>query len=365
MENRRRTLLTLLAALALLGGVAWDIFGSRPQRRQQIARTVGHADSLLMLHFLATQQAEEAAKPVTADRIDLDTALLYDRYTLPDRYAYGRTPRHFQWDKIREVLAVIENRQNALEGAKRWGMLANRFSRRGWAPPTGAMRQNSYGRWTDSLSREQYQGIPLYTPTDTLTPLIYGLDGTWAHILERDERWTRLQTFDSLGRGIWMVPNSYVRELADTVSFRRVVVADRSMQHVATLEKSGPFGGLRRRWLIRSMNPASTGAYNPPHQQITPLGYFVVSEKKEKMYYLVDGTETYQIEGFAPYASRFCNGAYVHGVPVNDPQGQIIEYLYTLGSIPRSHMCIRNASSHAQFVYEWAVQDNSLVVVIE
>ncbi len=70
------------------------------------------------------------------------------------------------------------------------------------------------------------------------------------------------------------------------------------------------------------------------------------------MIYLVDGSK--ETGGFAPYASRFTNGGYIHGVPVNAPRKSLIEYSPTLGTTPRSHMCVRNATSHAKFVYDWA-----------
>jgi lipoprotein-anchoring transpeptidase ErfK/SrfK len=95
----------------------------------------------------------------------------------------------------------------------------------------------------------------------------------------------------------------------------------------------------------------------------TPVGIFVLQEQKTKMFYYGDGTKT--IEGFAPWASRFTNGAYIHGVPVNNPKGKIVEYSWSLGTTPRSHMCVRNASSHAKFVYDWIKPYSSLVIVID
>jgi lipoprotein-anchoring transpeptidase ErfK/SrfK len=71
------------------------------------------------------------------------------------------------------------------------------------------------------------------------------------------------------------------------------------------------------------------------------------------------------IVGFAPWASRFTNGAFLHGVPVNNPGGAIVEYSQTLGTIPRSHECVRNASSHAKFIYDWAPLNASLVFVYD
>ena len=81
------------------------------------------------------------------------------------------------------------------------------------------------------------------------------------------------------------------------------------------------------------------------------------------MVYLKDGSA--ERGGFAPYASRFTNGAFIHGVPVKAPGTAIIEWSWSLGTTPRSHMCVRNATSHAKFIYQWAPLKQSLVVVVE
>ena len=79
------------------------------------------------------------------------------------------------------------------------------------------------------------------------------------------------------------------------------------------------------------------------------------------MIFLKDGSAA--TGGFAPYASRFNNGGYIHGVPTNAPATGIIEYSYTLGTIPRSHMCVRNATSHAKFIFEWAPVNETIIFV--
>ena len=159
--------------------------------------------------------------------------------------------------------------------------------------------------------------------------------------------------------GEWYVPEEYVTVL-ETPEFTKVVVADRTNQNIATIEKVDDI------WYIRSMNPATTGLHRPPFQQETPLGVFVVQEKKPRMYYTHDGSS--EMAGYAPYASRFTRGGYVHGVPLNDvnaTESDYVEFSSTLGTTPRSHMCVRNATSHAKYVYDWAPALESLVVVIE
>ena len=55
----------------------------------------------------------------------------------------------------------------------------------------------------------------------------------------------------------------------------------------------------------------------------------------------------------------------MHGVPFNAPRTSEIEYSYSLGTTPRSLMCVRCATSHAGFIYGWAPVGQSLVIVIE
>jgi hypothetical protein len=103
--------------------------------------------------------------------------------------------------------------------------------------------------------------------------------------------------------------------------------------------------------------------HKPPYAQETPLGMFVLQEKKVKMIFLKDGSV--ETGGFAPYASRFTNGAYIHGIPVNLPQTKQIESSPSLGTVPRSHMCVRSATSHAQFIFDWAGVEETLIFIIE
>lgn len=60
----------------------------------------------------------------------------------------------------------------------------------------------------------------------------------------------------------------------DTVVFDKAIFVDRHNQNIATLEHVGS------KWLVRSMNPATTGQHRPPYAQETPLGMYVLQEKK-------------------------------------------------------------------------------------
>lgn len=292
-------------------------------------------------------------KPLTGEDIILTKELLYDKYTLDDVYPYKDTVRYVQWDVIRKCLAFIENMQ---EGNVAWCVFQNYKNRNGESPLVYTYTRDAYRRVADTLGVERYQSVPLYMYPDTLVPVRYGRDGSLAKIIS--EKGKFYEVLPITLEETWMIPKKYARILPDTTVFHHVVVVDRHNQNTATLEWKE-----RGTWLIRSVNPATTGLHRPPYGQATPLGMFLIQEKKPRMVFLKDGSTA--TGGYAPYASRFTNGAYIHGVPVNVPRTAMIEYSWSLGTTPRSHMCVRNATSHAKFVYDWAPVTLSLVVVIE
>lgn len=292
-------------------------------------------------------------KPLTSADIILVKELLFDKYTLKDEYPYQDTVRSFKWDVMRKCLAFIENLQYE---ANRWAVFQNYKNRNQEAPLVRSYVRNVYRRIADTLGVERYQSVPLYLPTDTLVPERYGRDGALVSMRGESGGFYRVSPVSIEGE--WLVPRRYVKLLADSTAFHHVVVVDRGDQNIATLERLE-----EGTWAIRSMNPATTGMHRPPYAQETPLGMFVVQEKKSRMVFLKDGSSA--TGGYAPYASRFTNGAYIHGVPVNVPRTAMIEYSWSLGTTPRSHMCVRNATSHAKFVYDWAPTERALVIVIE
>lgn len=301
-----------------------------------------------------TVEAPHPVDTIGPEDIEIEKDLLYDQHTLADTYPYKDTTRQFQWDKMRERLALLERIQNK---PARWAILQNYKNRNGEAPLVKVYRRNTYKRIADTLGVERYQSVPLYTLQDTLTPEIYGRDGALVKYLAEENRFIRVEGINTLGE--WFVPKKYVYLLPDTVVFRKAIFVDRVHQNIATLEQVDSTS----RWLVRSMNPATTGLHRPPYAQETPTGLFVLQEKKTKMIYLVDGSKA--TGGFAPYASRFTNGGYIHGVPVNAPRTSFIEYSPTLGTIPRSHMCVRNATSHAKFIYDWAPINETIIFVFD
>jgi lipoprotein-anchoring transpeptidase ErfK/SrfK len=299
------------------------------------------------------QKTEEKKVPVLkADDINIVKDFEYDTYTLEDEYDYQKTTRRFQWDKIKELLALAANAQ--AEGGHDFGVIQNRRNIIGVAAAIPGAKTNEYKNMVDEYGVERYQGAALYAPGDTLTPVRYATDGCWLRI--EGEEGSFLKVKHIYYDGEWLIPAKYVKNVGSP-RFDRMVCVDRTNQNICTVERTDTA------WVVRSMTVSTTGGHVPPLEKPTPLGLFVIQEKKEKMYYYVDGTTT--IAGYAPWANRFSSGGYVHGVPVNNPSGAIIEYGWTLGTTPRSHMCVRTVSSHAKFIYDWAPVFESLVIVIE
>lgn len=293
------------------------------------------------------------ARPLLASDIELEKELLYDRYTLKDTYAYRDTVRSFKWETIRKCLAFVENIQY---DTLHWGVLQNYKNMNKEAPLVRCYVKNVYGRIADTLGTERYQSVPLYLPADKEIPERYGRDGTLVLIEGEEGDFFRISPV-AIG-GDWLTPRRYLKQLKRPTSFYHVIFVGRKDQNITSLERMS-----RGKWKIRSMNPATTGLHRPPYAQETPLGMFLLQQKKERMIFLKDGSSA--TGGYAPYASRFTNGAYIHGVPVNVPHTAMIEYSWSLGTVPRSHMCVRNATSHAKFIYDWAPVEATLVVVIE
>lgn len=313
-------------------------------------------DSLEKLEEVLRKRAEdeERKRPVNAEDIILVKDIAFDKYTLEDKYEYNQKTREFQWDKIKEKLAFIENFQKERNN---YAVISNYKNRNKEAPLVTQFNRNSYGRVADTLGTERYQSVPLYKNEFDDNPIIYGKDGSLVKVIAKDSSEMPLTTGLTNFKGDWHIPKRYIRLLGDTIIFNHVVVVDVTNQNICTIEHQD------KEWKVKSMNPATTGKYNPPYAMKTPVGIFLIQEKKAKMFYYRDGTTT--IQGYAPWASRFTNGAYIHGVPTADPKASIIEYSWTLGTTPRSHMCVRNASSHAKFIYNWMVPLSTLVVVID
>src|SRR5690606_1239913 len=219
-------------------------------------------------------EEEERKRPRTADDIVLTKDLLFEKYTLEDKYEYKDTFRVFQWDKIKERLAYIENFQREHND---YGIIVNYKNKHGEAPTVANFKRNAYKRVSDTLGTERYQSAPLYQVGETKLPSIYGRDGSLVKILSSDTlkrvRVKGLSNFE----GEWDIPKRYVKALGDTLSFKHIVVVDVTNQNICALDH------IDDTWYIRSMNKATTGKHNPPYAMETHVGMLLVQEQKAKM----------------------------------------------------------------------------------
>ncbi|MEL7656732.1 MAG: L,D-transpeptidase, partial [Bacillota bacterium] len=259
--------------------------------------------------------------------------------------------REYQFDKMQETIQKAEDSYS--KGPLTY--IHNYHNAKGYAP-------SYHGNELDSSGGRRSQSAPGYPDPARPDEFSYIGDGTLIRVLSSDAKYTKVALVKD--EKVYYVPNKYVVTPAAITEIKKAVVIDRGNQNEVVFEKIGT------EWKVISYSMATTGATGK-YQQPTPLGYFYGIEKKERFYYYKDGTTT--IQGYAPYAIRFAGGAYVHGVPVNfkfsedgkriDP-GKI-EYSKTLGTVPLSHKCVRNYTSHAKFLYDWYTPGEMIVVVME
>lgn len=261
------------------------------------------------------------------------------------------TKRVFQFDKMHD--AVLKAEKAAGQGPLTY--ISNYHNLKGYAPAYK-------GGELDNVGDRRSQSAPGYPDPADLSEFSYLSDGALVRIVSSGNEYTKVALVKN--ESVFFVPNKYVATPAAVIAIKKAIVIDRANQNEAVFEKIGP------EWKVISYTVATTGTTGTYHQP-TPLGFYYGIEKRERFYYYEDGTT--RIQGYAPYAIRFSGGAYVHGVPVNykfDSDGNRIdpgkaEYSATLGTVPLSHKCVRNYTSHAKFIYDWYTPGEVVVIVIE
>ena len=98
--------------------------------------------------------------------IVIEKDLLYNEYTLADEYPYKDTIRSFQWDKIRDLLHLLDSVQLQHNN---WAILQNYKNMNGVAPLVKEFKRNVYKRVADIHGVERFQSVPLFHPADTVT----------------------------------------------------------------------------------------------------------------------------------------------------------------------------------------------------
>ncbi len=240
----------------------------------------------------------------------------------------------------------------------------------------------------DDYGVPRYQaGSAYYAPDWDTNNMRYMQDGILFAILEETDKFYKVNAYDYEGE--YYVPKRYVTRRNAIESLKQVIVVDIENQN------EGIFEYRDGQWHLISYSYATTGADTKYKEPTIPGSYQVIA-KQDFFRYRDDITKV--IAGYAPYALRFNGGAFVHGVPVNyklvkqtfvvqeelkDEEGIIIqeqvteerivdrldpghiEYMGSLGTIPLSHKCVRNITSHAKFLYDWVVLGEASVVIID
>jgi len=245
--------------------------------------------------------------------------------------------RKFQFDKMYAELAKVKEQVDGHTTA----YISNYKNYSGWAP-----RFN--GGTTDDYGYRRSQSAAGYVEPDKGAYFRYIPDGMLLNVLEETDDFYKVTPI-TFGKEYW-VEKKFVSFDHSIESLDQVVIVDRKYQNCATFEyRDG-------KWVMISYVFATTGA-NGQYKLPTPLGDYMMIQKRDRFLYFKDGTK--EIAGYAPYAIRFSGGGYIHGVPVNYiiRDGKKInpglkEYLHTIGTTPRSHMCVRNYTSHAKFLYD-------------
>lgn len=260
------------------------------------------------------------------------------------------TPRSFRFDKMLD--AINELRQQVADGELHF--ISNYKNENGPPPQQGDAAVDQYGY-------RVYHSAPAYQQADTNSEFRYIPDGMLVRVLNETNDFYHVDV-PTFG-GEFYVPKQYINPEETLSRLNQVIVVDRDQQNQAAFEVTE--NGLN----LISYTLSTTGIQGD-YSFETTLGIYKAIVKRDRFEYLKSGTQ--EIAGYAPYAIRFTGGAYIHGVPVayEEEDGEkvdpgTIEYLHTIGTFPRSSMCVRNFTSHAEFLYNWMNVQGGGVIVIE
>lgn len=259
--------------------------------------------------------------------------------------------RNYQFDKAEEAIKKIEAE------CERGGVtyVSNYKNVNGYAPLYK-------GDTVDSRGVGRSQSVPGYFSLDDKSEFNYIEDGSLVRHLFTQGEYIKVQNIFE-GKQ-YFVPAKYMPDGHRIHNLTRLIAVDVTNQNEMVYEKKSDD------WTLISYTQATTGTSNK-YSRPTSRGFFFGIEKRPYFRYYEDGTTN--IQGYAPYAIRFSGGAYVHGIGVNykhDKDGNVItppheEYSKTIGTVPLSHKCVRNYTSHAKFLYDWFIPGETVVVVID
>lgn len=265
-------------------------------------------------------------------------------------YAPLAEARRFQFDKMAEALKYLKEESDKGELAH-----ISNYKNVNGIPP---MIKGS--TWDEFGYRRSQSAAGYYSPQKG-SNFRYIPDGMLVQVLEERNGFTKVKVIG--WEGEYWVQNKYINRKNTLKALKKVIIIDRKYQN------EGVFEYNEGKWSLISYTFATTGTKGP-YSLETPLGYYMAIQRRDRFFYFKDGTQ--EIAGYSPYAIRFSGGGYIHGVPVNYiiEEGRRIdpgmkEYTNTIGTIPLSHMCVRNYTSHVKFLYDWVEIGSSAVIVIE
>ncbi len=259
-------------------------------------------------------------------------------------------PRKFRFDIMTDELRRLEQALTQYP----YGYISNYKNKNG-SPPL------KDGKAIDEFGIQAYQSAPAYYSLENKNEFRYFPDGMIVFILAEADGHFKVRNL-VYNEEFW-IPKNFISFDDNLDRLDKAIIVDKANQNQVLYEnKNG-------RWTMVSYTLATTGVPEGNKYE-TPTGSFKVLQKRDRFYYL--NHRTGEIGGYAPYGTRFSAGAYVHGVPVDyiKQDGENIdpgmkEYLLTIGTTPRSAKCVRNYTSHAKFVYDWADLNDTAVIVID
>jgi len=237
----------------------------------------------------------------------------------------------------------VENRVTAY--------ISNYRDRNGSAPQWKGKDEDQYGTL-------RYESAPAYTSPKKNADFRYLPDGTLVTVISAsgDYYEVKVPGHDS----VYFVPKKYISGSNLIEELSQVVVIDTRNQNEVVLRY------FKDKWQIVSYTYATTGSSEGA--SATRPGIYVPIQKRKIFNYT---NENGEILGYVPYSIRFSGSAYIHGIPVKyeKKDGEITdpgmkEYLFTLGTIPRTNKTVRNYTSHAKFLYEWLELGKSAIIVL-
>lgn len=135
--------------------------------------------------------------------------------------------------------------------------------------------------------------------------------------------------------------------------FKKAIVVDIENQNLAAFEK------INNEWTLISYIYAKTGLESELGFE-TPRGSFIVPLLKYEMGYRdIYGADM----GVARYAIRFSGGGYLHGTPIDHVEVDNEDFFLKqkedgLGTFKGTRKCIRNTVEHAEFLFNWLLENN-------